>query len=117
MKTPLFTILYIVLFSVSSIIAEDYVHLSEIMYDTSLDENTTVSPCCNGEYIELYNAGSMPVDLSGWQLKGDEATEVYVFHTVTLPAASFLIVAYRHEFSPDFTLSDFFRISQFTKSK
>ena len=53
--------------------AVDYVHLSEILYDTPLNEQIVSPPYSNGEYVELYNAGDS-VDLSGWLLCGDGST-------------------------------------------
>ena len=88
--------------------AVDYVHLSEILYDTPLNEQIVSPPYSNGEYVELYNAGSEPANLTGWQLLGDGATEQYTFGSVTLPPQSFLIIAYRHARSPEFLLSTLF---------
>lgn len=88
--------------------AVDYVHLNEIMYDTPLNEVITAPPYSNGEYIELYNAGKNAVDLTGWQVRGDGTTEVYEFASLTMPPHSFLILAYRHSRSPEFSLADLF---------
>ena len=87
--------------------AVDYVHLSEILYDTPLNEQIVSPPYSNGEYVELYNAGDS-VDLSGWLLCGDGSTEQYEFGAVVMPPQSFLIVAYRHARSPEFLLSSLF---------
>ena len=76
--------------------AVDYVHLSEILYDTPLNEQIVSPPYSNGEYVELYNAGDS-VDLSGWLLCGDGSTEQYEFGAVVMPPQSFLIVAYVDE--------------------
>ena len=88
--------------------ATDYVHLSEIMYNTPLNEIITTPPYSNGEYMEIYNAGSDSVDLSGWSLRGDGSTEEYTFGSVIIPPQSFLLVAYRHARSPEFMLSSLF---------
>ena len=82
-------------------------HLSEILYDTPLNEQIVSPPYSNGEYVELYNAGDS-VDLSGWLLCGDGSTEQYEFGVVVMPPQSFLIVAYRHARSPEFLLSSLF---------
>ena len=86
----------------------DYVYLSEIMYDSPLNERVTVRPYSNGEYVRLYNAGSEAADLQGWKLLGEGKTETFVLPDVTLPARSSLVIAYRSSSSPEFELSDVF---------
>ncbi len=88
--------------------AVDYVHINEIMYDSPLNEVITTPPYSNGEYVELYNAGDNPADLSGWKLLGDGVTEIYQFGEVVMPARSFLILAYRHSRTPEFQLGEVF---------
>lgn len=96
--------------------AVDYVHLSEILYDTPLNEQIVSPPYSNGEYVELYNAGDS-VDLSGWLLCGDGSTEQYEFGAVVMPPQSFLIVAYRHVRSPEFLLFWLFNVSERMRNK
>ena len=88
--------------------AIDYVHISEIMYDSPLNEVITQPPYSNGEYIELYNAGYNAVNLNGWKLLGDGSTEIYEFASVAIQSKSFLIIAYRHSRTPEFELSEVF---------
>ncbi len=110
MKTHILSFLFIVLLFIFPInaAAVDYVHINEIMYDSPLNEVITTPPYSNGEYIELYNAGSAPVNLAGWKLLGDGVSEIYEFEDVNIPARSLLIVAYRHSRSPEFQLSQVF---------
>lgn len=83
--------------------------ISQIMYDTPLNEKVTTPPYSNGEFIELYNMGSSSLSLSGWSLRGDGKTEKYIFPAgTTLDAGKHLIIAYRHKRTPDFTLSDLY---------
>ena len=73
--------------------ATDYVAITEVMYDTPLNENTSSVPHCIGEYIELYNAHEKPADLSGWSLQSE--TQCFTFPQNTImPSQSFLVVAY-----------------------
>ena len=60
-------------------VADNYVIINQVMYDTPLNEKTNISPYSNGEYIELYNAGTDTVFLQGWQLTGGSASEMYAF--------------------------------------
>lgn len=78
--------------------AQDYIIISEIMYDTPLNEQIATGVAySNGEYIELYNPGFNSVKLNGWYLKGGGSTEVFYFPSNTiLPSKSYLIVAYRY---------------------
>ena len=41
------------------------IKLNEIMPDPAGDDN---APMPNGEWVELYNQGSWPVDVNGWWL-------------------------------------------------
>ena len=98
------------LFSVTSAIqATDYVIISEVMYDTPLNEQIAQGvPYCNGEYIELYNPGLQAVNLTNWKLKGGGSTEIYQFPDNTiLDAGGYLIVAYRH-IDTDFILDSLY---------
>lgn len=83
--------------------------ISQIMYDTPLNEQIIIPPYSNGEFIELYNISDSSLSLSGWSLCGDGKTEKYTFPAnTTLDAGKHLIIAYRHKRTPDFTLSDLY---------
>ncbi len=83
--------------------------ISQILYDSPLNEQIITPPYSNGEFIELYNMGSSSLSLSGWSLCGDGKTEKYIFPAnTTLDASAHLIIAYRHQRTPSFTLSDLY---------
>ena len=51
--------------------AQDKVYISEIMYDSPLNEQIATGVAySNGEYVGLFNGGLAGVDLSGWVLQG-----------------------------------------------
>ena len=75
--------------------ATDYVAITEVMYDTPLNEDTTSYPHCIGEYIELYNAHNQQVDLSDWSLQTINPDQIFIFPKGTfLPPNAFLLIAY-----------------------
>ena len=75
------------------VLATDYVAITEVMYDTPLNENTSLFPHCVGEFIELYNAHEKPADLTGWSLQTDKQCFTFPAGT-SLSSRSFLVVAY-----------------------
>ena len=107
MKTH--TFFYILLFCSWQLLAgaSSHIVINQIMYDTPGNEVITAPPYSNGEFIELLNIGDTPTHMQGWMLKGGGKTEVYAFPDITLPAKGYLVVAYRHSRTPDFSLSDF----------
>ena len=74
--------------------AIDYVIMSEILFDTPLNEDTTQSPHNFGEFIEIYNVGENPVSLGGWKIQTINPAQTFIFPNIQLPGKSFLIVAY-----------------------
>lgn len=83
--------------------------ISEIMYDSPLNEVITVTPYSNGEFIELYNFEDNSVDLSGWKLTGSGVTETFVFPANTVISShGFLIIAYRY-LNSDFILDSIYQ--------
>ena len=75
--------------------ATDYVAISEVMYDTPFNENTSTYPHCIGEYIELYNAHDQSVDLSNWSLHTSSPNQSFFIPEGTiLEPHSFLLIAY-----------------------
>ena len=51
--------------------------ISEVFYDTPLDEHWFAHhhggcPCFNGEFVELFNPTTQTIDLSGWSLKDED---------------------------------------------
>lgn len=83
----------ILILFLSQAFATDYVAITEVMYDTPLNENTSLFPHCVGEFIELYNAHEKPADLTGWSLHTDKQSFTFPSGTC-LSSRSFLVVAY-----------------------
>lgn len=75
------------------VLATDYVAITEVMYDTPLNENTSSVPYCIGEYIELYNASDNEADLSGWSLQSETQCFTFPQNTI-LSSRSFMVIAY-----------------------
>ncbi len=104
----LFYTILLVLVCPRFLAADNYVIINQVMYDTPLNEQVTYPPFSNGEYIELYNGSEEPVLLHGWELTGDGYTEQFHFPDTVIPSKGFLIVAYRHEDSPNFNMISFY---------
>ncbi len=104
----------IVLFFVAALHAQIApVVISEVFYDTPLNENlftdTILSPYFNGEYIELFNPTTEKVNLEGWRLKDGDSWRDYTFPEGSeIPARSTILVVYRHPKSPNFSIRDLF---------
>lgn len=106
-KILVYILLFAVCVSTSSVSAS--VVISQVMYDSPLNERVTVTPYSNGEFIELYNMGEQPADISDWYLKGGGVREFFVFPSGTiLSPGSYLVVAYRHSRTPQYVLSDLY---------
>jgi RHS repeat-associated protein len=82
--------------------AATYVHaqsstviISEVLYDTPLEEaNGTLNPH-NGEFISFYNYGNNTVNISGWQIQIDNTVK-YTFPANTyISPYGIVAVAYR----------------------
>ena len=88
-------VICIFVFSILWLYATDYVAISEVMYDTPFNENTSTYPHCIGEYIELYNAHDQSVDLSNWSLHTFSPNQSFFIPEGTiLEPHSFLLIAY-----------------------
>ena len=85
--------------------------ISQILYDSPYNEQITKYPYSDGEFVELYNAGTEDTDLTGWQLWGGGITERYIFPEQTrLPAGGYLAVAFHNDYSdPSFHLANYSR--------
>ena len=85
--------------------------ISQILYDSPYNEQITKYPYSDGEFVELYNAGTEDTDLTGWQLWGGGITERYSFPEQTiLPAGGYLAVAFHNDYSdPSFHLANYSR--------
>ena len=90
-------------------ISAQEVVISQIMYDSPLNEQITQPPYSNGEFVELYNMSDKTVDLTDWVLSGEGKSEQVRFSAGThISPHSHIIVAYRHTKTPDFVLTDLF---------
>jgi len=94
MKLKIYIILALFFGKIGTMHATDFVVISEILYDTPLNEDLSQTPHCFGEFIELYNAGTEPVNLTGWQLGTQTPVQSYSFSGVVLAPHSFLTVAF-----------------------
>lgn len=89
--------------------ADNYVIINQVMYDSPLNEIVSLPAASNGEFIELYNAGTETISLQGWKLSGRGETETYVFQEpLNLPASEYLILACRRGETNEFLLSDLY---------
>jgi len=46
----------------------------------------------NGEYFEIYNAGSAPIDLNGWKIKDDGSDSHVIASTVVVGAGKYVVL-------------------------
>jgi hypothetical protein len=66
--------------------------INEVLYDSTGDGTDA-----DGEWVELYNAGDLPVSLEGWMLADN--TSVDIIDAVTVPGRGFAIVAGSRDFT------------------
>lgn len=90
------------------LIADNYVIINQVMYDSPLNERVTVSPYSNGEFVELYNGSDESVSLHNWCLYGESWTEYFRFQNISIPAKGYIMIAFRHEDSPLFTMDSLY---------
>ena len=105
MKRKIF--LYIFILCISQLFATDYVVITEVMYDTPLNEDTNRRFHNYGEFIELYNTGDNVVDLSGWSIETTSPHQVFTIPTETkINPRTTLVVAYGLENTIVYSVSD-----------
>ena len=63
-------------------LADNYVIINQLMYDSPLNEQTQYTPFSNGEYLELYNGSDVSVSLLDWQIVGEGSTELFNFRSI-----------------------------------
>ncbi|PJA90390.1 MAG: hypothetical protein CO137_00420 [Candidatus Magasanikbacteria bacterium CG_4_9_14_3_um_filter_32_9] len=66
---------------------EEYSHLGNIIINEFLPN--PIGADTENEFIELYNADSKTIDLSGWQI-GDDSTKKYTIDNIVLKAGEYL---------------------------
>lgn len=93
-----------------SLMADNYVIINQVMYDSPFNEVVTNPPYSNGEFIELYNGGDFSASLNGWYITGESPTEQFYFPNISIPAKGYLAVAFRHQNSPSFSLDSLFTL-------
>ena len=86
--------------------ATDYVVISEVLYDTPLNEDVSYNPHNYGEFVELYNAGDYEVNLSGWSLRTTNPNQTFYFADYILAPKSFVVVAYGARYEYNVTIAD-----------
>ena len=74
-------IITILLIVVSALPVFPNVVITQVLYDSPLNEVISRPPYSNGEFVELHNTDCSPVDLTGWYLHGGGKTEVYFLRT------------------------------------
>lgn len=78
---------------------DEQVFISEIMYDSPLNERIAIGmDYSNGEYIKVSNSYMYPVDLSGWILSGGGKTEqLKIAQGTIIPPKGHILFAYQHK--------------------
>ena len=128
MKKNIFFLLLSLLFCSTTKAQQGTIIITEVLYDTPYNEDTRLTKDIydtygnptnvvqhhNGEFVELYNPTNQSVDISGWTVgKMYSSTRKYLGRykfpqgTIINPQGM-LIVAYRHENTPNFTLEQLF---------
>ena len=101
-------IIKVFIFCISVLLAANRVVITEIMYDTPLNEDTTRVLHNHGEFVELYNDGRTIVDLSGWSLETKDPHQVFNIPSgVTLNPYSLLVIAYGDDNIISYSVEDF----------
>ncbi len=72
--------------------SESSVVINEIMQNPDANDGTDRE----GEWIELYNAGSTDVDINGWTIADDDSDEHEISNTLplTIPAGGYLVLGH-----------------------
>jgi RHS repeat-associated protein len=91
-----------------ALLANNYVIINQVMYDTPLNEQVSSPPFSNGEFIELFNGSYASVNMEGWHITGGGATEQFYLPDLSIPSKGFLAVAFRHPDSLTFALGDMY---------
>ena len=89
-----------------NLMADNYIIINQVMYDTPLNEQVVYPPYSNGEFFELYNGSNAAVSLNGWHITSTSPTELFNFPNISIASKSYLVVYYRHADSPDFSFEN-----------
>lgn len=73
-------------------VGEGRVLITEVMYDLANDGSQGSESGGDNEWVELYNAGDAPVDLSGWQIGDGSSNDVLTEEELLLGAGEYAIV-------------------------
>jgi|GEM_PF-772692 len=81
--------------------------ISEVFYDTALEEDATIRGATNnGEFIELFNPTADVIDISGWRIQNHRLR--FTFGNTRLLPKEAILVAFRHPTTPNFDLRTLF---------
>ena len=99
MKRIIIILTFIVICSL--LCATDYVAITEIMYDSPLEENPNNELHNEGEFIELYNAHEYDADISGWRIETINPHQIFhIPNGVVIGPQSTLVIAYYDSSNP-----------------
>ena len=110
-KITLAAIAAVISLLVSPVYSADPVFISEVFYDSPLNESHELSRSTgmthhNGEFIELFNPTMNDICLKGWKIS-DSNTNYYLPDNAIIPSRSTVVIAYRYPNS-GFVLSNLF---------
>ena len=73
----------------------DYVVISEVLFDTPIQENDIYDDSYNfGEFVEIYNAGEDSVSLSNWKLEVKNPEQTFALPDIKLGPKSFFVIMF-----------------------
>lgn len=96
-KKITFTILLLTFSNLFLVAQTGRVVISEVFYDSPLEENITYAGHHIGEFIELYNTSNESVNISGWRISeglNRYHTSFVIPSGVVIDAKSFILVSY-----------------------
>lgn len=110
MKKIAFLFSVICLLCINAVSAQiNNIYISEILYDSPLQEYKPLPIHNNGEYIKLTNPTNTEINVSSWVIKGDEDYEQYIFPEETIiPAHGILLMAYKS--GTDFDFASYYHL-------
>ena len=92
---PICTLLLFRIFFYNQLHAIDYVVISEVLFDTPIQENDIYDDSYNfGEFVEIYNAGEDSVSLSNWKLEVKNPEQTFALPDIKLGPKSFFVIMF-----------------------